>query len=97
MSDHQTTISAFPAPIVCWPWHLRLEGPADYSAGMECTDCRRDVAAPKNARRPICLYCAMERGLVPLIEIAPGSDRSPFPWLHPETLIDLDDLTSALS
>lgn len=38
---------------------------------------------------PVCLYCGMERGIVPLIEIEPGMDISEMPWLPDWEWLDL--------
>lgn len=52
--------------IVCWPAHLAFiwEQPTQ---GADCQDCGAVVAQPVAAakERPVCLYCAIERGLIP--------------------------------
>lgn len=53
-----------------WPWELAwLDGRnAQYAT---CRTCERDVAQPKaNAREvPVCLYCAMDSGLVEPVDV----------------------------
>lgn len=55
--------------VVCWPWHLRGLG-EEPVVGALCRTCRRDVALPKSMARdvPICLYCALDDGLVEAVE-----------------------------
>ena len=55
------------APIVAWPWHLRTLAKKDQQHGGQCCHCRREIAIAKD-ERGICLYCAMDRGLIPLID-----------------------------
>ncbi len=53
----------------CWPWHLwwLVEGP--HPRGDRCRRCLRDVAVPQDATgRPICIYCALDLGLIPAEE-----------------------------
>lgn len=60
------------AVVVCAPWHLRGFGEpcaddGNHPKGGQCTDCGRDIAVPHSAAgEPICLYCGMERGIVPI-------------------------------
>lgn len=53
------------APVIAWPWRLRFLGPAGCDRGGACIHCGRDVAIASPCR-PVCIYCGMERGLVPL-------------------------------
>ncbi len=90
-------LTAFPEPVVCWPWHLRFQGPDHYATGKNCFVCNQDVAALKDAARPICLYCGMERGIVPLEEI---DDSNPehlarSPWVRVPTQLDLIEYLTA--
>ena len=59
-----------PAPVhFCMPWHARgWEDEPEH--GAVCCFCQRDVAAPESARGKTvsCIYCGMERALVPLVE-----------------------------
>mgnify|MGYP007071576222 CR=1 FL=1 len=60
-----------PEPVVCWAWHLRdLLGLPESPRGGQCDTCRRDVAVPRWAgtRRPVCIYCAMDEGLIQPID-----------------------------
>jgi len=66
-------------PVICAPWHLRgsLSSCADdgrHPAGSVCDECGRNIAIPRalQFRPALCLYCGMEAGLVPLIELDPG-------------------------
>jgi hypothetical protein len=56
--------------VACWPWGLSwLDGkPVRFAT---CRTCKRDVAQPEAAARdvPICLYCALDSGLLPAIDI----------------------------
>jgi hypothetical protein len=55
--------------VACWPWGLEgLSGQAVQWA--TCRTCQRDVAQPKASARdvPVCLYCALDSGLLPAIE-----------------------------
>lgn len=53
--------------VPCWPWSLRFlsEQPA---VGEQCRECGRDVARPeaKAGEVPVCIYCALDSGLLPL-------------------------------
>ena len=85
------SLAAFPDLVVCWPWRLRFCGPDHYSTGKNCIACHQDIAAPKDAARPICLHCGMERGIVPLEEI---DDSNPdhlarSPWVRVPDYLDL--------
>ena len=81
--SEQTTPTAFPALTACLPWHLRFLSPASYQHGGECGFCKREIAAPKGARRPSCLYCAMERGAVTM------DDAGPYPPCYEDRTFDL--------
>jgi len=53
--------------VACWPWSLGwIDREAVHYA--TCRTCQRDVAQPKEAAKlvPVCLYCALESGLLPL-------------------------------
>jgi hypothetical protein len=58
------------SPVVCQTWGLRgfIEGPV---TGGQCNRCSRDVAVPGSVgrRRPVCVYCALDIGLVPAIDV----------------------------
>lgn len=58
--------------VACWPWRLR-ETEGEYPIGATCADCGRDVALPRelNGRDAVCIYCALDSGLVPAVEIEP--------------------------
>lgn len=56
---------------VCPAWHLRDRPP--HPVGGQCRLCRRDVAMPPTRRvSPICLYCALDTGVIPEQEREPG-------------------------
>ena len=52
---------------VCWPWRLRHCGEAAHTQGAKCIYCGRDVAAP-DRRRAMCIYCALDRGVIPAVD-----------------------------
>lgn len=56
---------------VCWPWHLWWLVEGAHPIESHCRFCRRDVALPRAEadKQPVCLYCAMDRGLVEAVEI----------------------------
>lgn len=62
-----------PSPaIFCPAWGGCMEvGPVH---GARCCFCQREVAAPEKARglNVGCIYCGLERGLIPAVEIEPG-------------------------
>lgn len=63
----------------CWPWAERFNDPADQQPlARLCIRCKIDVALPRadEGHTPMCLYCAMDRGLIPAEIIEPGDDRS---------------------
>jgi len=55
--------------VACWPWGLGWidHAPLQYAT---CRTCERDVAQPvANAKDvPVCIYCALDSGLLPLEE-----------------------------
>jgi hypothetical protein len=61
----------------CWPWHLR-ERTAEHPAGSQCARCHRDIAVPRPLQgyEAICVYCALDIGVLPLVEIEPEDERS---------------------
>lgn len=62
-----------PSPVLfCPPWHGCMEAVPVH--GARCCWCPREVAAPEKARglTVACIYCGMERGLLPAVEIEPG-------------------------
>jgi len=78
-ADSHTTVTKFPQPAdrlatVCIPWHAR-EIRANFIRAAKCFVCGRDVAAPTQACRSICLYCAMERGQIEPVEREPPEWR----------------------
>lgn len=61
-------------PVVCWSWRLRdCADLPEHPVGGTCNRCSRDVAVPRDAgtREPVCLYCALDAGIIPEVEIAP--------------------------
>lgn len=67
--------------VVCAPWHLRGDlpscaGDGKHPLGARCHKCAREVALPRSmaAETPICLYCALDEGIIPCEEIAPEDD-----------------------
>lgn len=67
-------IVAFPALVVCWPWHLRALGSDTNRNGATCTRCGRDVAAPTGRVLPVCIYCGIDGGLIPAVDVPFGGD-----------------------
>lgn len=67
-------------PVVCWPWHVARAVFDQPLKGGQCEPCGRDVAVPANAgfKPPMCVYCAMDLGLVDL-EDRPLIDMTPAP------------------
>lgn len=64
-----------PSPATfCVPWRGRsfVKEPTH---GGRCCFCEREIAVPESARglTASCIYCGMDRGLVPIVEIEPGS------------------------
>jgi hypothetical protein len=60
-----------PKPVVCWPWHLHfLADQAGHPIGGSYTACQQDVAVPRDQSPAgaICLYCAMDQGLVEAVD-----------------------------
>lgn len=66
-----------PPVMVVWPWHLRIvEWLNEHPRGDNCRDCGRDVACPQNRRvTPVCVYCAMDAGLLEAIDRPLWSDQ----------------------
>ena len=66
-------------PLVCPPWRLRglLGEDGFHPIGDTCGRCGRDVARLRScpAGEAICLYCAMNAGLVDLVEVEPDDDQ----------------------
>lgn len=61
-----------PSPVAfCAAWHCHFG--TDPVHGARCCWCEREVAAPEHARGKTvaCIYCGMDRGLVPIQEIEP--------------------------
>lgn len=59
--------------VACWPWGLAwLDAKSVHFA--TCRTCERDVAQPNDrcADVPVCLYCGLDSGLVPAIELPLG-------------------------
>lgn len=55
----------------CWPWGLSwIDGEAVQYA--TCRTCQRDIAQPVAKARevPVCIYCALDSGLLPELELA---------------------------
>lgn len=51
--------------LICWPWRLRfMDGREVHPKGAQCCDCGRDIARYPGDGTPICLYCALGRGIV---------------------------------
>lgn len=65
---------AYSGYVVCWPWHLWFLAVNDgHPRGGDCRRCGRDVAVPRSAKRdPICLYCALDVGLIDEADTAFG-------------------------
>ena len=61
--------------VACWPWGLGwlTNAAVQYAT---CRTCQRDVAQPKERAKevPVCLYCALESGLLPEIDLPLGAD-----------------------
>ena len=61
-------VIAIPKPkttAVSWPWHLRHLQHGEVS-GARCKFCGRDVAKPVGDHFAICVYCALDRGVIPV-------------------------------
>jgi hypothetical protein len=58
----------------CAPWHLRA---GEEIHGARCCRCDREVAVPHDLKRlhVACIYCGMESGAIPEIEVEP-QDRT---------------------
>lgn len=57
------------SPTVAWPWHLRNLDASRPTKGSNCIHCKEDVAVTDLNTRPICIYCAMDRGLVAVEDV----------------------------
>lgn len=58
---------------VCAAWHARgFEN--EPIRGDDCRECSRAVAVPISAQRrePVCLYCALDLGIIAAVEREPG-------------------------
>lgn len=69
-----------PAPFCCcMPWRLRGEG---IFHGARCCFCDLEIAAPEEARgkHVACIYCGLDRGFIPAVEIEPASEGFPVSW-----------------
>lgn len=53
--------------VACWPWGLGWLAKQEVQYAT-CRTCERDVAQPKARAKevPVCLYCALDSGLLPL-------------------------------
>lgn len=51
------------SPEIVWPWRLRHCGPDENTYGGNCMHCNRDVATKKHVRC-LCIYCAIDRGMI---------------------------------
>ena len=79
MSNMAADLKSLPVvPFGCYmPWHARgSEGEPVH--GAACWFCDRAVAATEGARGKIvaCIYCGLDRGFIPEMEIEPGK-----PWV----------------
>ena len=72
------------------PWRLRDN--REPVVGRTCATCGEDVAMPAHltAFQPVCLYCAMDSGLLPAIEIEPEDERTMHQLAYP-TAIETGD------
>ena len=59
--------------VACFPWHLRICFDVPVRAAF-CRSCQLDVALPvdRERDRPICIYCAMDSGLIPAVDVPFG-------------------------
>lgn len=74
----------------CMPWRLR--DPDKQMHGAWCFKCDMEIAAPEEARgkRVACIYCGMDEGWIPAIEIPPdGYEES-----HPTSALTIGRCTS---
>lgn len=73
---------ADPVPVAfCMPWHTRgtpfvTHGDETTFHGATCCFCERSIAAPESAKGKLvsCIYCGMDRGLLPAVEIEPFNE-----------------------
>lgn len=66
-----------PSPFCCcMPWHARDWNCDEPMHGAVCCFCGRSVAAPAEARGKTvaCVYCGLDRGLIPKQEIEPHAE-----------------------
>ena len=50
---------------VAWPWRLRHTQERD-TVPSRCKFCERDAAKPREDDLAVCIYCALDRGFVPV-------------------------------
>lgn len=67
--------------VVGWPWHLRFcdrSLGAEHPVGARCRRCGQDIAVPRRAdpRGAVCLYCAMDEGIVEAVDVEPWEDAA---------------------
>lgn len=57
----------------CFPWRLRTCTEEPTRAAV-CGSCGLDVALPiaRERERPVCIYCAMDSGLIPAVDVPFG-------------------------
>lgn len=73
--------------VTCAPWSLRgmssCARDGQHPIGAECVDCGRSVAQPRSrpSAAPVCLYCALDCGMLPAVEIPPV--------FEPDGMVDL--------
>jgi hypothetical protein len=56
-------------PVICDAWEYRASRRRGRWYGDSCCYCRRDIAAPEAKGLFCCPYCALDRGLVPAIDV----------------------------
>jgi hypothetical protein len=67
-------------PVACFLWaHRHVPDGEPHPIGANCRACGRDVALRRVhcGREAICVYCALDRGLLEPIEIEPCDMRFP--------------------
>lgn len=85
-------IEPAPPPTACMPWHARnCHGGGRPDRGGECRWCKREIAIPDDTpprSTTVCIYCAMDRGVIPAIEIpfSPAEERLIAQGYHREAL-----------
>lgn len=63
-----------PKPIgYCMPWHARHVEPGASVHGGRCCFCDREIAVPAewNGKNVGCIYCGLDNGDLPEIELKP--------------------------